>query len=911
MVLGARQLFKILADSVAQRRIGSTRYLSADHHLRQNSLHGVVLGSIIVILLAGCNRNQPTPTPTPIPVLGVIPTQDSLAVVATTTQLEGDDGVSVDTTPTRRPTLTPIPAKRFVRAEELFRYGDYNGARTEILPLGNAVEPDESLFGPSQLLLALSYNEEAQYAQTLAALEPLLDSPAWDSANGDGAASDDAANNLPVGDALFRAQVQILYADTLNNLARYDEALEAYNQFVERYPWSTEVVETKRGALLLRLGDASAAAEAYRAAAAVATAPSSIAFLLETVAQIEIGLGRTDRAIDAYEGILDIAQRPAYRAQIQFKAGNVASSAGDEKNAIGYWLAATNESLDSDDAHSALVQIVNRNVDFNFYQRGLINLNNEVWLPAISAFQAYLDSVSPSDKLAGDAMLGLAQAHIGIGNYSAALTVIENLLESYPECECVGQAWLERALAQAWLGNSIDARRTYRIFARSRPDDPLAPEALWQSGLFAYREGNELEAAADLLTLVDSFPDSERAPLALYLIGLGAFREDFWDQAILFFERMHEEYPETDGAASAYWAGRSYQAKAGASAASIRNDLEEQARDAWQRAVDAEPGEYYSVLAAVALAQEQPNFDNVLPDVALIDQSNIGLKGDDGSRAFAEEWLAQWLDDNKADGNSTDNNDTDDGEFDNEHPPLGELPDEVLSDPNYIQGVFFLGLNQRAETLPILERLLDDYESDPRTLYALSLAFEEIGAYRLSLIAANNLLVQSPSRSMQERPVFLQRLVFPKRFAELVEREAEKHDIDPPLFFSLIRQESLFEEGARSFAAAQGLAQIIPDTGAWVADKVGYVGYTNDLVYRPHINLWFGAYYLDWTREYLDGNTIAALVGYNAGPGNSEGWRLESGPDDPLFVEILTFGEPRLYVKKITSNYFHYLRIYP
>ena len=91
---------------------------------------------------------------------------------------------------------------------------------------------------------------------------------------------------------------------------------------------------------------------------------------------------------------------------------------------------------------------------------------------------------------------------------------------------------------------------------------------------------------------------------------------------------------------------------------------------------------------------------------------------------------------------------------------------------------------------------------------------------------------------------------------------------------------------------------------------MGYPNYTNDLVYRPIVNVRFGAYYLDWVREYLDGNLISALVGYNAGPGNSKRWREMSGADDVRFVEILEFSEPRVYVKAIASNLYHYQRLY-
>jgi soluble lytic murein transglycosylase-like protein len=65
----------------------------------------------------------------------------------------------------------------------------------------------------------------------------------------------------------------------------------------------------------------------------------------------------------------------------------------------------------------------------------------------------------------------------------------------------------------------------------------------------------------------------------------------------------------------------------------------------------------------------------------------------------------------------------------------------------------------------------------------------------------------------------------------------------------------------------RGWLKIIPDTGHWIAERLGHPEYTNDIIYRPVVNLRFGAYYLAWACEYLDGNLVSALAGYNAGPG--------------------------------------------
>ena len=157
----------------------------------------------------------------------------------------------------------------------------------------------------------------------------------------------------------------------------------------------------------------------------------------------------------------------------------------------------------------------------------------EAHQPAINAYQAYLDSVDPTDARAGNALHGLGQSYLGAGSYADALTVFDRVIAEYPSCDCFGQAWLDKGTAQASLGDSAGARRTYRTFARDFAADALAPEALWQSGRRALAEGNQIEAAVDFLTLADSFPASERAPQALYTLGVGAFDVKLYDLSLI------------------------------------------------------------------------------------------------------------------------------------------------------------------------------------------------------------------------------------------------------------------------------------------------------------------------------------------------------------------------------------------
>ncbi|HXF64001.1 MAG TPA: lytic transglycosylase domain-containing protein, partial [Caldilineaceae bacterium] len=316
----------------------------------------------------------------------------------------------------------------------------------------------------------------------------------------------------------------------------------------------------------------------------------------------------------------------------------------------------------------------------------------------------------------------------------------------------------------------------------------------------------------------------------------------------------------------------------------------EAAQASWQALVARAPDTYYGVLAAQALRRLKPENGAMLRHIAAVAGPATRLEGDDGSRAFAEQWLADWLQVDPA--------------------TLATLPPAIANDPDLITGRVLLELDERGDALAALGRLYERYKDDERALYALSLEFERLSTYRLSLMAMARLLELSPAGLVENAPLFLQQRVYPLRFEELITAEATAHGLDPLLLFSLIRQESLFEEGARSWAAAQGLAQIIPDTGAWVAEQLGFPGYTNALIYRPYINVKFGAYYLDWVRDYLDGDLVSALVGYNAGPGNSKSWRATLGADDTLFVERLEVAEPRIYVQAIVTNLYHYTRLY-
>ncbi|MEZ4517828.1 MAG: lytic transglycosylase domain-containing protein [Chloroflexota bacterium] len=277
-------------------------------------------------------------------------------------------------------------------------------------------------------------------------------------------------------------------------------------------------------------------------------------------------------------------------------------------------------------------------------------------------------------------------------------------------------------------------------------------------------------------------------------------------------------------------------------------------------------------------------------------ESPLQLPEDEtADRLEAEAWLREWL---------VDNNIT--------VPPEGDLADlspTLLNDSRRIVGEKLWALGLLEEARGELEAFRQAYTDDPLASYQIALYLRDLGLYRSSIIAAANVLGQTGTL-LYDAPRFIGRLVYPAYYTDLILPLAEEYDFDPRLQLALVRQESLFESFARSGAAAQGLAQVIPDTGYWIAQQLAWPDYENEDLYKPYVGLRFGAYYLSQQLATFDNLPQVALAAYNAGPGNAIRWYDVAGDDFDLFVDTIDFSETREYVQRIYQGFIAYRFLY-
>ncbi len=150
-------------------------------------------------------------------------------------------------------------------------------------------------------------------------------------------------------------------------------------------------------------------------------------------------------------------------------------------------------------------------------------------------------------------------------------------------------------------------------------------------------------------------------------------------------------------------------------------------------------------------------------------------------------------------------------------------------------------------------------------------------------------------------------LLFPTRHLDSVTRHANGNQVDPNLVLALIRQESAFNESARSKSNARGLMQVLPTTGRSLARQAGIAPYTLAKLHEPDTNIALGTRYLSGRLQKYGGKVELALAAYNAGDYRVDQWLQEFGNVDMAeFVERIPFSETRQYVKQVMSNRAHY-----
>jgi soluble lytic murein transglycosylase len=667
-------------------------------------------------------------------------------------------------------------------------------------------------------------------------------------------------------------QAHFLLAEALVGAGEYTEAVEHYRIFLESGTDSATYVYGWIGEALHAAGDYEGAVVAFQAAVDQSLLLSHEVDLREKMALSYVALQQYDQAVAQYDTILGAAQITGYRARISYQAAETLALAGNLGASYDRHLQVVEEYTTSPWAYSSLVVLVDAGIAVDDLTRGIADYYGGAYDPAVAALYRYVDS---SPVHSGSAHYYAGLAHLAAGNPALAASQFSVLVETHPESGYWGSGWMGWAQALTAQGYTGEAVATYREFAELAPEHIRAPEALWTAAKVLEGTGDLEGAAQAYENCQASFPNSDYAAQALIQAGLLYYRVGVVEQAAADWEKLVQEYAGTEyHGAGLMWLGKAYLAAGQPLSAT----------SAFSRAAAITPITYYELRAADLLedpvAEPFPPSDYTPPTDEEADETS------------AEEWLANWMG------------------LDLGVDP-GELGPSLQNDPRLLAGLELWDLGRSDDGKSLMEEIRRETYHDPSAQYQLALLFRDIGLYRSSILAAARVIALSPAETALDAPPFLGRLAYPTYYEDLVVANAEEEGLPPLMVFSLIRQESLFEGFATSYAYAHGLMQVIPSTGASIAAQLGWPqGYETTDLYRPVVSVRFGSWYLARQRDLFGGRRDVALAAYNGGPGNAGRWVDSVGNDPDLFLEAITLAETRLYLLLIREHYWNYTQLY-
>lgn len=157
-----------------------------------------------------------------------------------------------------------------------------------------------------------------------------------------------------------------------------------------------------------------------------------------------------------------------------------------------------------------------------------------------------------------------------------------------------------------------------------------------------------------------------------------------------------------------------------------------------------------------------------------------------------------------------------------------------------------------------------------------------------------------------------ERMLYPRKYEALVEQWADTYDLDPLLVDAFIRTESGFDPQATSTVDARGLMQMTEETFIWLRSKIAPdEGLLFANLYDPEISIRFGCYYLHLCMERYNGDVATAAAAYHSGWGTVDALlQMEEHSADGETLQGFPYNQMNHYVKKITSCYARYQRIY-
>lgn len=185
-----------------------------------------------------------------------------------------------------------------------------------------------------------------------------------------------------------------------------------------------------------------------------------------------------------------------------------------------------------------------------------------------------------------------------------------------------------------------------------------------------------------------------------------------------------------------------------------------------------------------------------------------------------------------------------------------------------------------------------------RWIRAILVVLLVLGLIGMVLLFATDQVVEKTTR------------VYPMEYTDLICHNADEFGLEPAYVAAVILAESSYNPNAVSSVNAQGLMQIMPETGQWIAHKLGET-YVEGCLFDPATNVRYGCWYLGFLMDRYNGDKTCSSAAYHSGQGTVDKWLQDPAySSDGQTLNIIAGPNADTYVKRILEYYEKYVQLY-
>jgi soluble lytic murein transglycosylase-like protein/TolA-binding protein len=478
-----------------------------------------------------------------------------------------------------------------------------------------------------------------------------------------------------------------------------------------------------------------------------------------------------------------------------------------------------------------------------------VYFDNHEYASIKEELEEYIKS-QPDNALKEKARFYLVKLYYAKGQNNPALYGFKNMLENLKNKSLEPSIRIYIARIYLRQGQKQQAIDSYLDYAHRFPRRRLAPEAVWKAA-WVSEELQDLAQAQTLYQIIRKrWPNSSLAKEAYFREGFTYFRLGKINYANnVFNEIRFKRWPDVHRNRAQYWASLcSDLQKDPETARNLRLDL---ARNLWD--------DYYTMKSYL---MHKSDFDSNTDLLEQFEQSS----------SYQESY---------ASGFSS----------------LLDNFEEAFEVNNVLGEQYaFIAL----EDIKLVAKSKDEW-------IALAEIYKKLKAYGKAFRAYDYINKKFFAEIPYTQKTFILKERFPYYYDAYVQKYSNDQNIEPELVLALMKQESVFDFKAHSWADAYGLMQLIPATAkAMSALKRDPLTDLNQL-FNPEYNIKLGTQYLKQLSKRFNGQKELVLAAYNAGPHRVSRWKKLPGSDQTdVFIENVEYDQTRDYVRKVMKNYWAY-----